>query len=141
MIWFVFGFFFVCVWFDFFGFLKKNLDENSMNQLFEEFKKQYNKVYHSKEDELKRRTIFIEHAKMVLDNNVKAIRGESSYLMTLHSLSDSSIKEILQQPAGLWPNSNSSVVKSDDSEYVKSWVFDKYRQHHQVGPIQNQVCT
>lgn len=75
---------------------------------------------------------------MVANNNLKAIEGQSKYVLNIFSLSDLTVEEMLQSPVGVWPNSTKEVTELKDSEYANSWVFDKYRQEHHVGPIQNQ---
>lgn len=77
---------------------------------------------------------------MVLENNAKAAHSESQYTMAISGISDLELDEMLAQPVGNWP-AVAHLWKSEntsESVYVDSWVYDPYRQHHQVGSIVNQ---
>lgn len=77
---------------------------------------------------------------MVLENNVKAAHSESQYTMAISGISDLALDEILAGTIGNWPAVAHlwKAENTSESVYADSWVFDTYRQHHQVGPIQNQ---
>ncbi|KAJ6221051.1 hypothetical protein RDWZM_006863 [Blomia tropicalis] len=113
-------------------------DGQTMDKLFNEFKHLYNKSYQTIEHEQRSAKLFNKRLTFVLENNLKALYGQSSYTMTIHGGSDLPLEEILVQPPGRWPSVPKLIESTNnDSTYINSWIFD-YRSAHQVTPIVNQ---
>ena len=89
---------------------------------------------------------------MVLENNIKALHQQSTFVSAIQAGSDLPSEEILTQPVGNWPipsdtyyerlanvsiNNNVKKDTSDESEYVNSWNYD-LRGQHQVTSVVNQ---
>lgn len=118
-------------------------DEASLEKLFGEFKKLYEKSYKSGDHESAAKEHFARRLLLILENNIKAAHGQSSYVLAVRPFSDLPLEEILtSQPAGNWPASPKNVDAgihgiNETDEYANNWVFD-YRQQHVVTGIVNQ---
>lgn len=127
-------------------------NEENHDRLFDEFKAAYGKSYKSKEHEATSKELFLRRLQMVLENNIKAAHGQSSYVMAIHSSSDLSLEEILYLPPSVWPfykdepkaqrwgNGTLDSLQLNVSRSDDSWLFD-YRHTHQVtSPVNQGTC-
>lgn len=122
-------------------------DKATLEALFAQFKRLHEKTYTSGEHESTARGHFLRRLILVLENNIRAAHGQSSYVLAMRPYSDLPLEEILtSQPAGNWPasaNQDSGTHLeglngvNETDEYANNWVFD-YRQQHVVTGIVNQ---
>jgi C1A family cysteine protease len=129
------------------GYLNTVKNADNLEQLFGEFKQLYGKAYESVVYETSSKAIFRERLLMVLENNLKALHGQSSYIQQLQAGSDLPLDQLLLQPAGNWPTKSSGQfydrvvanvsTSAESSEYVASWIVD-YTAQRQVASVVNQ---
>mmetsp|Transcript_18803 Transcript_18803/g.17019 ORF Transcript_18803/g.17019 Transcript_18803/m.17019 type:complete len:338 (-) Transcript_18803:127-1140(-) len=95
-------------------------DDSQHKSLWEEFKLKYNKEYESKEEELKRLTIFINNLKLIDERNQKEQSIQSNVIHDITKFADLSIDEFKSKYLTVDKKNIKSLKKSSNKHSLKN---------------------
>lgn len=119
-------------------YLKTVEDETVMTRLHTQFQKLYSKVYASEAHQQYGRDLLQNRLKMVLENNIKAVFGQSTYVLAINVGSDLPLEDIMKQaPAGNWPQAGQlyQAIAHQPQSYANSFVYAPYNQQKEAQAV------